>query len=113
MTRSWRIPVAVALLAGTVACSTVQFGRDFDVQRFESGVERGVSTREAVRGWLGEPAGRGVVVNDDGRRFEEWTYYYGHGRLSNMQDAKLKILQVRFDAEGRVSSYTWTGEPGK
>jgi outer membrane protein assembly factor BamE (lipoprotein component of BamABCDE complex) len=105
--------IAVAALLSVAACSTVQFGRDFDPRQFETRVERGVSTRDAVRGWLGEPASRGIAMNDQGERLEEWTYYYGRGSLPNMQDARLKILQVRFDAAGRVSSYAWTGESGR
>lgn len=107
-----RVAGAVTLLF-LAACTTVQFGRDFDPQQFEAQVQRGSTTREAVRAWLGAPAARGIAVNDDGKRFEEWTYYYGRGNLSHMQGARLKILQVRFDPAGRVSSYSWTGEPGK
>jgi outer membrane protein assembly factor BamE (lipoprotein component of BamABCDE complex) len=102
-----------ATMMALVACSTVRFGRNFDAQQFEAQVQRGSTTREAVRDWLGEPASRGVAVNDAGQRFEQWTYYYGRGSLPDMKDAQLKILQVRFDASGRVSSYTWTGESEK
>jgi len=105
--------VTMAVLAaalGLAACSTVQFGRDFDPQRFDGQVQRGVTTQDQVRQWMGAPVSRGAGVNDQGERFEEWTYYYGHGSLANMQDANLKILQVRFDLQGRVISYSWTGE---
>jgi outer membrane protein assembly factor BamE (lipoprotein component of BamABCDE complex) len=103
--------VGAALLLA--ACSTVQFGSDFDPRLFDSRVERGVTTREAVRSWLGVPAAQGTAVDNTGARFEEWTYYYGHGRLPNLQDARLKILQIRFDRQGRVASYSWTGERGE
>ena len=116
-TRSHRTPRAAlaalsfaALLAG---CASVQFGRDFDPRQFEAKVERGVSTREAVRGWLGEPNGMGAGVNDRGERFEEWTYYQGSGTLPNLADANLKVLQIRFDAQGHVLSWSWTGERKK
>jgi outer membrane protein assembly factor BamE (lipoprotein component of BamABCDE complex) len=92
------------------ACTTVQFGRDFDPRLFDSRVERGVTTREAVRSWLGAPAAHGLAVDSSGARFEEWSYYYGHGRLPNLEDAQLKVLQIRFDSQGRVASYSWTGE---
>lgn len=98
------------LLAG---CSTVQFGRDFDPHQFDAKVERGATRREAVRTWLGAPAASGVAVDAQGERFEEWTYYYGHGTLPSMQDTRLKILQIKFDPQGRVYSYSWTGEPEK
>jgi outer membrane protein assembly factor BamE (lipoprotein component of BamABCDE complex) len=106
-----RAIVALAALALLTSCATVQFGRDFDPRaQFESKVERGVTTREAVRGWLGEAPSQGAGVNDRGERFEEWTYYYGNGTLPNLEDADLKILQIRFDAPGRVVSYSWTAE---
>jgi hypothetical protein len=105
------LPVSLLLLV--TACSTVQFGREFDPATFESRVERGVTTRESVRSWLGEPSARGAAVNEQGVRFEEWSYYYGHGKLSSMQDAQLRFLQVRFDAQGRVASYSWTGDSRK
>ena len=104
-----RFFVLFALL-GVSACTTVQFGRDFDPRQFEARVERGVSTRDQVRQWMGAPVSRGAGQNDQGERFEEWSYYYGHGSITNMQDANLKILQIRFDPQGRVTSYSWTGE---
>lgn len=112
--RNLRTAAAVLSVAVLFAgCAAVQFGRDFDPRNFESKVERGVSTRDAVRGWLGEPNGTGAGMNDRGERFEEWTYYYGNGTLPNLADANLKVLQIRFDAQGRVISYSWTGERKK
>jgi outer membrane protein assembly factor BamE (lipoprotein component of BamABCDE complex) len=106
-----RAILAVAAAALLASCASVQFGRDFDPRtQFEMKVERGVTTREAVRGWLGEPSAQGAGVNDRGERFEEWTFYYGKGTLPNLEDASLKVLQIRFDAPGRVVSYSWTGE---
>jgi len=106
-----RLPVFAALLFTTLAgCSSVQFGRDFDPKQFEAKVERGVSTREAVRAWLGQPVSTGAGISEQGERYEEWTYYHGRGSLPNLSDANLRILQVRFNAEGRVMSYSWTGE---
>jgi outer membrane protein assembly factor BamE (lipoprotein component of BamABCDE complex) len=94
-------------------CSTVQFGRDFDPRQFDANVERGTTRREVVRAWLGEPATTGVAVDAQGERLEEWTYYYGHGTLPSLQDTRLKILQIKFDPQGRVYSYSWTGEPAQ
>jgi outer membrane protein assembly factor BamE (lipoprotein component of BamABCDE complex) len=109
MNRS-RIFFALFALLGVSACTTVQFGRDFDPKQFEARVERGITTRDQVRQWMGAPVSRGAGQNDQGQRYEEWSYYYGHGSIANMQDANLKILQVRFDLQGRVTSYSWTGE---
>lgn len=100
--------VGLAALLG--ACSTVQVGRDFDLRVFESKVQRGVTTQAQVRGWLGAPAGVGVVVETGGERFDEWSYYYGEGQLPNMPDARLKILQIKFDQAGIVRGYNWSGE---
>jgi outer membrane protein assembly factor BamE (lipoprotein component of BamABCDE complex) len=105
------LPVSAFVLLA--ACSTVQFGREFDPAQFEARVERGVTTREAVRAWLGEPSARGTAMNEQGERFEEWSYYHGRGTLPNLKDAQLKVLQVRFDTQGRVMSYSWTGDAGK
>ncbi|MFZ2648462.1 MAG: hypothetical protein WA210_00015 [Burkholderiaceae bacterium] len=100
---------AAALLLA--ACgSTVQVGRDFDISAFENRVERAVTTQAQVRAWLGAPAGTGVAVDSRGERSEEWKYYFGQGSLSGMSQAKFKSLDIRFDAEGKVLSYSWSGE---
>jgi hypothetical protein len=92
------------------ACGAVHFGRDFDLRAFESKVQRGATTQAEVRGWLGAPASTGIVVESDGSRYDEWTYYYGTGRLPNFPDARLKILQIRFDRQAVVRSYSWSGD---
>lgn len=109
--RKW-IPLLLVLsfLAG---CSNVQIGREFDLQTFASRVEYGKTTQEQVRGWLGAPVSTGTVVDTGGERFEEWTYYQGGGRLPNMPDAHLKILQIKFDRQGIVKGYNWSGDKAK
>ena len=104
--------VVTVLLMVTVlsACSAVQVGRDFNLNTFESRVERGVTTQAQVRGWLGAPVGTGFTVNTSGERYEEWTYYYGDGHLPDMADARLKILQIKFDRQGIIRGYNWSGE---
>jgi len=52
----------------------VHIGHDFDAHQFDAKVERGVTSREAVRSWLGAPATNGVAVGAYGERLEEWTY---------------------------------------
>jgi len=90
------------------ACSTIQAGRDFDVRTFETKIERGISTQNQVRTWLGAPAGTGVNVDTGGERFDEWTYYFASGKLPDMSGAKIKILQVKFDKQGIVRGYNWS-----
>jgi hypothetical protein len=92
------------------ACSTVHFGQDFDLLTFESRVQRGVTTKTDVTAWLGPPSSTGQSVETSGERYEEWTYYQGEGRLPSMADARLKILQIKFDQEGVVRGYNWSGE---
>ena len=116
-----RVPITVArwlavACVGTAlltACGTVQVGRDFDIGTFESKVQRGATTQAQVRAWLGSATNTGVAVDAQGERNEEWTYYFAQGRLPGMADAKFKMLQVRFDLQGKVLSYSWSGEATK
>lgn len=106
MRRMLAVPLSGLMLLA--ACSTVTVGQRFDLKTFTSKVERGVTTQGQVRGWLGAPASVGVVVDTGGERYEEWTYYHGSGRLPNMVDARLKMLQIKFDRGGIVRGYNWT-----
>ncbi len=100
--------VGAVLLA---ACSsTVQVGRDFDIGAFETKVERAATTQAQVQAWLGAPTNTGVAMDAHGERNVAWTYYFGQGNLPAMTDAKFKMLEVRFDAQGKVLSYSWSGE---
>lgn len=103
-----RIALASIIIMLLAACSTVQVGQDFDVRSMEMKIERGVTTQNQVRGWLGAPTGVGVNMDSSGQRFEEWTYYYGTGTLPDLSNAKVKILQVNFDKQGIVRSYNWS-----
>jgi outer membrane protein assembly factor BamE (lipoprotein component of BamABCDE complex) len=109
-TRSWMIVPAGLIALALAGCAAVQVGRDFDLKAFESKVERGKTTQAQVRGWLGAPSGSGITVDTGGERYEEWSYYYAEGRLPNMPDASLKILQIKFDRQGIVRGYNWSGE---
>jgi len=103
----------VLLCAGAsllAACGTAQIGRDFDIKSFESRVERGATTKAQVRAWLGAPTNTGVAVSETGERSDEWTYVFGRGSLPRMSDTLFKYLQVRFDTEAKVRSYSWSGE---
>ncbi|HTN94555.1 MAG TPA: outer membrane protein assembly factor BamE [Gallionella sp.] len=90
------------------ACGSVKVGRDFDVGVFAAKLEQGVTTQEQIRSWLGEPTSVGVSLATDGERFDEWDYYYAEGELADMSNARLKILQIKFDKQGKVRSYNWS-----
>ncbi|MFQ5487523.1 MAG: hypothetical protein ACE5ET_03635 [Gammaproteobacteria bacterium] len=100
----------VAGAALTTSCSTIELGKEFDLPRFQNGVQRTVTTRAQVQAWLGEPVATGISVDSNGRRYEEWIYYYGGGTLPAMRDASLKMLQVKFDEQGTVRAYTKTND---
>jgi len=102
---AWILAVAVASLS---ACGTVQVGQEFNLRTFQDRVERGITTQNQVRGWLGAPAGIGVEVDATGNRFEQWPYYRASGKMSDMSEAGLKILQVKFDKHGIVRAYSWS-----
>jgi hypothetical protein len=99
------LSVVVALLS---ACGSVQVGNDFDLQQFTRNVKHGVTTKNEVRAWLGAPTSTGVVVNSAGTQTEKWTYYYGSGDISSMEQAHLKYLELEFNKEDRVVAYNWS-----
>ena len=103
-----KLPILVAILLS--ACSTVEVGQNFDLSAFQAKVQRGVTTQQDVRAWLGAPAGVGTSVETSGERFEQWTYYSGSGDLPDMKGARLKLLQVKFDQQGVVRAYDWTSD---
>ena len=90
------------------ACGSLKAGRDFDVKAFSTRVEQGVTTQADVRSWLGEPTSVGISVATDGERFDEWDYYFAEGELADMSTARIKILQVKFDKQGKVRGYNWS-----
>jgi hypothetical protein len=110
--RSFLRALGFALLVPAVAgCASVEIGSAFDARPFETGVQRGVTTRAQVQAWLGAPTSRGIAVDASGERFEEWIYYHGEGQLPRLTGARFKILKVRFDAGGLVRAYDWSGNP--
>jgi outer membrane protein assembly factor BamE (lipoprotein component of BamABCDE complex) len=94
-------------------CSTGWFhvGSDFDLNAFTSRVERGVTTRDQVRTWLGAPPSTGVNVDTNGQRFEAWTYYFVEGRMASLSDTTLKTLQIKFDSKGLVQGWELSQPP--
>ena len=95
----------ILLLTG---CSTLQVGRDFDVKAFESRAEVGKTSKAQVRAILGSPKSTGVSINKEGERSLEWVYFFATGKITGMDDASLKILQIRFDQNEVVQSYNWS-----
>jgi outer membrane protein assembly factor BamE (lipoprotein component of BamABCDE complex) len=100
--------LALTLLA--TGCASIQVGREFDYGRFSSQVRAGESDLAQIRSLLGEPMGKGLVVEADGTRYDQWTYYYGNGSMSSPEKARFKLLQIRFDPAGKVASYNWSGD---
>ncbi|MGA7749385.1 MAG: hypothetical protein WCA63_04495 [Gallionella sp.] len=103
-----RIAVILLSIFLLSACGTVKVGRDFDVGVFAAKLEQGVTTQDMVRSWLGEPTSVGVSLATDGERFDEWAYYYAEGEIADMSKPKVKILQIKFDKQGKVRSYNWS-----
>ncbi|MGW8247465.1 MAG: hypothetical protein ACWGOV_05075 [Acidiferrobacterales bacterium] len=100
--------LALAVVAAFLsACGSVQVGNDFDLQQFARNVKHGVTTKSEVRAWLGKPSSTGVAVTSAGTQTEKWTYYYGSGEISGMEQAHLKYLELEFNKDGRVIAYNW------
>jgi len=100
-----RTPAALLAVAGWVlwlilpwaGCATV--GRDFPVERVGE-IRLHESTQEQVRSLFGEPWRVGI---EDGLR----TWTYGKYRYKLFGQASTQDLVLRFDAQGRVASYTF------
>jgi len=103
--------ISLVLLLGLLSACSVKLGQPFDLKRFASNVEHGSSTQVQVLQWLGEPQSRGVVVNTRGEKLTRWVYYYGEGKLSSMDQAQLKTLEIQFDRQGIVKAFDWIGQP--
>jgi outer membrane protein assembly factor BamE (lipoprotein component of BamABCDE complex) len=98
----------VVVLLASCSATTFHVGSDFDVNQFAVKVERGVTSSAQVRTWLGAPSGTGVRVETDGQRFDEWTYYFAAGNMSNVSATRLKTLQIKLDGRGIVQGYNWS-----
>jgi len=92
---AWLPALGLALLIG--ACATV--GHDFAVERV-SEIRLHQTTQDEVRSMFGEPWRTGL---DDG----QVTWTYGKYRYALFSQASTTDLVLRFDAEGKVVSYTF------
>lgn len=101
----WASAWMLATVLGGCSMGWFHVGSDFDVNAFTSRVDRGVTTRDQVRAWLGAPPSTGVNVDTNGQRYEEWTYYFVEGRASSLSDTTVKSLQVKFDSKGIVQGW--------
>ncbi len=107
-TRNLLLPLLITATLAAVGCTTLRFGSPFDLEHFKSAVRQGVTTQSEVESWLGPPVGVGHATDSSGRHFVEWTYYYGGGTLPGLQDASIRILQIKFDQHGVVRAYSWS-----
>jgi len=101
------IVLAAALLAG---CGSMKVGREFDYSAFASKAKAGTTTTTEVQQWLGPPIGRGVEVSADGTHLDLWTWYYGQGKMGSDPAREFKMLQAKFDPQGKLVSYIWSGD---
>ena len=90
------------------ACSTVQIGRDFDVESFDKISSMADMSKAQVKELLGAPESTGVAMEKGGERLVEWVYFFGTGQLPSMSDTRIKMLQIRFEKTGMVRSYNWS-----
>jgi outer membrane protein assembly factor BamE (lipoprotein component of BamABCDE complex) len=102
----WVALGAAALLLS--ACASIEVGKDFDLKAFESHAQRGVTTQDQVRGWLGAPISTGIAIDSNGQRLDEWTYIFAKGELPDIKEPAMKMLQARFDAKGILYSFSFS-----
>jgi outer membrane protein assembly factor BamE (lipoprotein component of BamABCDE complex) len=90
---------AVWLCAAALGTGCITVGEDFRVEPV-SRLEIGTTTRQEVRELFGDPWRVGVEDGDP-------TWTYAHYRYSAFGAEQTKDLVIRFDAAGRVRSYTF------
>jgi len=104
--------ILIAALFGGLAsgCATMEFGQNFDPVEFDTWVNRGQTTRAQIQEKLGEPTSKGKIVQENGQVYSRWLYYYGKGKVNQMEDATFKMLEVRFDDANKVAGYNWSAD---
>ena len=98
----------IVLLVGLLTACAVKFGENFDPSAFQSWVKRGETSKQEVQEFLGPPTSQGIIVQEDGSQLTRFLYYYGKGKLSDMKNAKFKMLEIRFNENNKVNSYNWS-----
>jgi len=106
--KSGVVAVLLVLAVCVVQGCAVKFGQDFNPQAFQDWVKPGQTTRAEVSEYLGAPSSKGMIVEHDGTKLKRYIYYYGKGKLSKMESAKFKMLEVRFDMSNLVHSFNWS-----
>ena len=106
--KPFKLIILSLMLSLLACCGSLKVGRDFNMSNFESMVKAGETTKEQILTRIGSPKSQGVSLNRDGERLIEWVYFYATGKMSDMDEAKLKILQIRFDQHGILRSYNWS-----
>ncbi|GAB3625900.1 hypothetical protein PTE30175_01102 [Pandoraea terrae] len=73
--KAWLMLAGMLALSGCSTPKLVTSGAFHDMQRLEASLERGVSTREDVKRFLGEPNGRGeFLLGQIGKPRRIWYY---------------------------------------
>lgn len=94
------VPIVLALtLPLLLSAGCAKVGRDFPVAPVTR-IEIGETTREEIRTMFGQPWRTGI---EDGQ--STWTY--ANYRYSAFGPEKTRDLLIRFDEDGKVSSYTF------
>ena len=102
--RSRGVLACLGLALATSLGGCLPFGAAFPTEPVPR-LERGVQSQADVQRMFGEPFRVGL---DDG----DLTWTYLHGRYSLLGDTTSRDLVIRFDAQGKVSSYSFnTTEP--
>ncbi|MDY6904507.1 MAG: outer membrane protein assembly factor BamE [Thermodesulfobacteriota bacterium] len=91
------LPAIFGVLLLLSGCATV--GKDFPSAGVAN-IEMEKTTKADIRSWFGPPWRVGV---EDG--YETWTYGRYHYRVFG--NTETKDLVIRFDKDGRVTSYTY------
>lgn len=107
-----RFVIWICVALGMTGCGPVQVqvGRDINLETFKNQIQRGVTSRQNIEQWLGAPQGVGLAIEADGTIFREWTYYYGDGQMPALQNARFKLLQIKFDDQGIVRAYRFSDQ---
>lgn len=104
--------LVITLTLLLTACAS--YGNKIDAQ-YATSIKEGVTTEQEVRTNLGNPISTGVT--HDGLKFYVYTYSQAQTKASSFipivgafvggADTKTQMLQIWFDKEGKVTSYSY------